>query len=213
EWRILSDLTFTVSGSHFAVDNYRQSFDKAYMDGGLLNDTRRAAASLDKDLINQLNATIEYSYIFDRHYLDVLMGTEYYSEKNSDFNAATKNSPTDLIPTMNAASEADGVPSSSETVHIISSGFGRLNYDFDQKYLLQFNFRYDGSSRLGNNKFGFFPGISIGWNSQKEDFMENSNFRKVVSKLKPRISYGVNGKVDVLDNFTSFGAYGSQGIY
>src|SRR5699024_11102911 len=160
-----------------------------------------------------LNATIEYSYIFDRHYLDVLMGTEYYSEKNSDFNAATKNSPTDLIPTMNAASEADGVPSSSETVHIISSVFGRLNYDFDQKYLLQFNFRYDGSSRLGNNKFGFFPGISIGWNSQKEDFMENSNFRKVVSKLKPRISYGVNGKVDVLDNFTSFGAYGSQGIY
>src|SRR5699024_7564142 len=161
EWRILSDLTFTVSGSHFAVDNYRQSFDKAYMDGGLLNDTRRAAASLDKDLINQLNATIEYSYIFDRHYLDVLMGTEYYSEKNSDFNAATKNSPTDLIPTMNAASEADGVPSSSETVHIISSGFGRLNYDFDQKYLLQFNFRYDGSSRLGSSICVFFLVISL----------------------------------------------------
>lgn len=213
EWNIVPDLTFKVNGSHFAVNNYNQNFNKAYMNGGAFNDTRRASASLDKILSNQLNATINYSHTFDQHHIDALLGTEYYSKKNSGFSAATKNSPTDLIPTLNAGSEADGVPSSSETKHVITSGFGRLNYDFDQKYLLQFNFRYDGSSRLGNNKFGFFPGISLGWNAHDEDFIKNSGFGEVVSKLKPRISYGVNGKIDVLGNFTSFGSYGSQGIY
>lgn len=213
EWKIIPDLTLTLNGSHFAVNNMYENFDRAFINGGVFNDTRAASASIQKVLTNQLNATLSYTHDWDLHHMDVLVGTEYYRNKQFSFSAGTKDSPTDLIHTLNAGAEANGVPSSSWTEHVISSAFGRLNYDFDTRFLLGFTFRYDGSSRLGDNKFGFFPGVSAGWNAHQEEFFQNSGVSSIVSKLKPRISYGVNGNVDVLGNYTVFGAYGSQGIY
>ncbi len=213
EWDIIPDLTLSVRGSHFAINNLNESFNKAYLNGGSLIDTRNASASTDKVLRNQLTGTLDYTHTFDKHYLSVLIGTEYYSNKDYSLSAATKNSPTDLIPTMNAGAEADGVPYSFWTRNVISSAFGRVNYDYDDKYLLGFTFRYDGSSKLGNEKFGFFPGVSVGWNAQNEDFIKYSDLADYISQLKPRISYGVNGNLSVLGNFTSFGSYGSQGVY
>src|SRR5690606_2766473 len=110
-------------------------------------------------------------------------------------------------------SEASGVPSSFETEHRIVSLFGRLNYDFADKYLLSLTFRQDGSSRLGNDKFGFFPGASFAWNAHKEPFFQNSGISNIVSTFKPRVSYGVNGNIEVLGNYQVFGSYGSQGVY
>lgn len=215
EWKILPELALTVNGSHFSVNNLDENFNKAHWNGGVWNDTRNASTRVEKVLTNQLNATLDYRKSFDGHNVDALIGTEYYNRKDFNLFAATKNSPTDIIYTLNAGAEADGVPSSSWTQHVITSLFGRLNYDFDTKYLMQFTFRYDGSSRLDKNKFGFFPGISLGWNAHEEDFFQNSGISNVIDRLKPRLSYGVNGNVDVngLGNYTVFGAYGDQGIY
>jgi len=79
--------------------------------------------------------------------------------------------------------------------------------------LFGFTFRYDGTSRLGNNKYGFFPGISVGWNAHNEDFFQRSKISSVISKLKPRVSYGVNGNIDILSNFGVFGSYGQIAVY
>src|SRR5690606_25331466 len=76
-----------------------------------------------------------------------------------------------------------------------------------------FTFRNDGSSRLGNNKFGFFPGVSLGWNAHNEGFFQDAGLDKTITKFKPRLSYGVNGNQDVLSNYGVYGSYGSQGIY
>src|SRR5690606_28213407 len=102
---------------------------------------------------------------------------------------------------------------SFETEYVIVSTFGRLLYDFDNKYLISGTFRRDGSSRLGNQKFGFFPGVSVGWNLHNESFYSDSNIKNTISRIKPRLSYGVNGNQEVLSNYGVFGAYGSQGIY
>ena len=69
------------------------------------------------------------------------------------------------------------------------------------KYLFSFVARYDGISRLKDNRWGFFPGISVGWNVMEENFWKDSKISEVISNLKPRISYGVNGNVNGIGNF------------
>lgn len=216
DWDIIDDLTLSLDGSHFAVNNHNESFNKAFRTGsttGPINATRNASVSLGRTLRNQLTGTLNYIKKFDNHNFNALIGGEYYKDNYFTTSSGTRNSPTDLIQTLNAGAEADGIPYSFESEYVITSVFGRLLYDYNNKYLVGFTFRNDGSSRLGNNKYGFFPGVSFGWNVHNEDFYMNSSINKYVSKLKPRLSYGVNGNQDVLSNYGVFGAYGSQGVY
>ncbi len=70
--------------------------------------------------------------------------------------------------------------------------FGRINYDYDGRYLVEVNGRYDGSSRFApDHRWGFFPSASLGWNINRERFMEP--LTNVVSNLKLRASYGLLG--------------------
>ncbi|MEX2641179.1 MAG: SusC/RagA family TonB-linked outer membrane protein, partial [Balneolales bacterium] len=73
--------------------------------------------------------------------------------------------------------------------------FGRVNYTFDNKYILEFNGRYDGSSRFpGVDRWGFFPSASVAWRVDQEAFMDQFDWLEV---LKPRVSYGSLGNQDV----------------
>jgi len=224
-WDITDDLEAAVTASHFTINNHNDSFNKAYLNGGTLITTRNASTELERTLRNQVTATLNYTKVLGNHTFDLLGGTEYYQDNYFASWAGTKGSPTDFIYTLNAGSEANGVPSSFETEHRIVSLFGRLNYDFDDKYLLSLTFRQDGSSRLANDKFGFFPGASFAWNAHKEPFFMNSGISDVVTTFKPRVSYGVNGNLSaletykdirnlrVLENYQVFGSYESQGVY
>ncbi len=214
DYKFLNDFTLTARGSHFAINNSNESFNKAFLNSGSLNTERVSSASHQRTLRNQFTALLNYKKtIKDNHNVSALVGTEYFKESYFSFNAATRLSPTDLIYTMNVGAEANGVPSSSRTGYEIASLFGQVNYDFDYKYLFGFTFRYDGTSRLGNNKYGFFPGVSAGWNVHNEDFFNRSEVKRFVSKLKPRVSYGVNGNIDILSNFGVFGTYGLSPVY
>ena len=59
------------------------------------------------------------------------------------------------------------------------SGFGRINYNYNMKYLLSFTARYDGISRLKDNRWGFFPGVSVGWNVMEEDFGKTQKYQEL----------------------------------
>lgn len=216
DWEIIDNLTASLNGSHFTVNNHNESFNRAYRVGsnlGPLRTAREAGVSLGRTLRNQLTGTLNYNKKFGNHNFNALIGAEYFKDNFFASSAGTRNAPTDLIETLNAGAEADGIPSSSETEYVITSAFGRLLYDYDNKYLFGFTFRNDGSSRLGNNKTDFFPGVSFGWNAHNEAFFEDSSLSKTISNLKPRLSYGVNGNQDVLSNYGVYGSYGSQGVY
>jgi TonB-linked SusC/RagA family outer membrane protein len=213
DYKFLNDFNLTVRGSHFSINNTNESFDKAYLNSGSLRTERKAAASYTRTLRDQITALLNYKKSFNQHNVNALLGTEYFKEKYFTFNAATRLSPTDLIYTMNVGSEASGVPYSYKTGYEIASVFGQVNYDFDYKYLLGLTFRHDGTSRLGNNKYDFFPGVSAGWNIHNEDFFATSKIKNVISKIKPRLSYGVNGNIDVLSNFGVFGTYAKTDVY
>ncbi|MBO9620633.1 MAG: SusC/RagA family TonB-linked outer membrane protein, partial [Niabella sp.] len=86
--------------------------------------------------------------------------------------------------------------SSSSSEYALLGFFGRVNYDFDNKYLVEFNGRYDGTSRFQQGRrFGFFPSVSAGWKVSEENFFES--IRPVVSLLKFRGSYGSLGNQEV----------------
>ena len=215
-WDIIENLKLKVVGSHFTVNNHNESFNRAYRKAstsGPLITGREAGVSLGRTLRNQLTGTLNYTKTIGGHNFNALIGAEYFKNNYFSSSAGTRNSPTDLIETLNAGAEANGIPTSFETEYVISSTFGRLLYDYDNKYLVSATYRYDGSSRLGNEKFGFFPGVSVGWNTHNEDWFNDSYIGKYVTKLKPRLSYGVNGNQDVLSNYGVYGAYGSQGTY
>ena len=135
------------------------------------------------------------NYLFtlgDKHNFTVMAG---YQEENNDY-SYMKNSITGLYSTSNPNV---GMGTGDKTVVDTRNGwatrgfFGRVNYDYDGRYLLELNGRYDGSSRFAKgNRWGFFPSASLGWNITREQFM--MPIADVVSNLKLRASYGLLGK-------------------
>ncbi len=82
----------------------------------------------------------------------------------------------------------------------LQSYFGRLNYNYDNKYLLTASLRADGSTRFGkNNKYGYFPSFALGWRMDREDFLNDAT---MVNQLKLRASYGQTGNQEVPNKIT-----------
>ena len=97
-----------------------------------------------------------------------------------------------------------------ETIRNISF-YGRVNYSFDSRYMLQATIRRDGSSVFGkNNRWGTFPSVSAAWNITEEAFMKNQN---LFSNLKLRAGYGVSGNAMGFDVYSSYNTYGASGSF
>lgn len=112
-----------------------------------------------------------------------------------------------VIQTLNAAAAVTGNTTSTKNVFI--SYFGRVLYDYKSKYLFLASFRYDGSSKFGaSNQFAPFPAASIGWRLTEERFMKSL---PVISDLKLRFSYGLNGNPGLLNDYASIATIGSSG--
>lgn len=91
------------------------------------------------------------------------------------------------------------------------SFFGRVTYNFNEKYVIAATIRKDGSSKFGaNNKWGIFPSFSTAWNISKERFLSNNH---AINDLKLRLGYGVTGNQDGLDPYRSLYLYGRVGEY
>lgn len=89
---------------------------------------------------------------------------------------------------------------SSAVENELQSFFGRLNYGYDNKYLLTATMRADGSSKFGkNNRYGYFPSVALGWNITKEDFLKESD---VLNNLKLRASWGQTGSQEIPSKIT-----------
>ena len=215
DWEIIKNLSLKAYTNFYYYDYLYQSFNKASQrQTATTPDVTRQAYAYDaKSLQQQHTVTLDYSRNFGQHNLAVLGGGEFFDYSEFVFTATGQKAPTDDIYTLNGSTERTATTSSTSAYRILS-GFGRLTYDYDDKYLFTAVARYDGISRLApDNRWGFFPGISAGWNLHKEDFFVNSGVTKVVTTLKPRISYGFNGNVAGLGNYEVQGVYSLQSVY
>lgn len=218
DWAFASKFNFMVRGSYFNSNDFKENFVKAYYDGGNYVDSRRGMFTTRSTLRNQVTSILSYKNTFGtKNHIDALVGLEYYKSEVFGSRFDTKNSPTDLIYTLNVAPELEfvrGATGTSRSAYSIGSLFSQVYYDYDNRYLLGLTFRADGTSKLDkNNRFDYFPGVSLGWNVHKESFFKESGINKVFSQIKPRVSYGVNGNIDNLSNYGVYGLYGTTSIY
>jgi TonB-linked SusC/RagA family outer membrane protein len=224
KWDLLPSLYIKATGNVYLFEVLDQSFTKATQTYSNIfsnpqsfsNTNRTAYSNFSRDFQQQYNAIINYTKSFGEvHNINAMLGTEYFGVKSFGEQVLGTKAPTDDIPTVNASTTfAAGDNYSTASAYRIISTFGRLNYDYDQRYLFTAVFRDDGVSSLAEkNRFGFFPGMSAGWNIHKEPFFESGGISKYISTLKPRVSYGVNGNVAGLGRYEVQGGYGLQGLY
>jgi len=171
-----------------------------------------ASEQRSKSVLKQYNLTGTYENTFGKHYFKGMLG--YQSEelnatylitgrKNYEYEGYT-----DIV--NGDASTASN--SSSRTAWSILSYLYRLNYSFNDKYLLEINGRFDGTSRfISKNRWGFFPSVSAGWRVSQENFWKY--MPKQVESLKLRASYGILGNQSISGYYPYSAAVGSATEY
>ena len=138
--------------------------------------------------------TLTYDGTIGKHHLNVVVGQTYEEEYTDLLTGWGVNFPEPYFLQLQNASST--YSSSYENKHAIASYIGRINYNYDEKYLLSAVVRRDGSSRLSKNiRWGTFPSVSVGWRIDKEKFFPLSP--DVMNMLKIRGSYGVLGNENI----------------
>lgn len=135
---------------------------------------------------------LTYNKQFGKTNLTVLAGYSYQKNTIESFSAGAEGFTSDSFSFFNlAAGSTQLIPTSSFSETEIQSQFGRLNLEYDDRYLFTATLRRDGASNFAvNNEFGFFPSAAIGWRISNERFLKDS---ERISNLKFRASYGVTG--------------------
>ncbi|MDB5143631.1 MAG: SusC/RagA family protein [Mucilaginibacter sp.] len=145
------------------------------------------------------NIYSSYEKTIQKHYFKLLVGSQTESFQYRDVSASREGIIVAGLPTLNTTSGIDyytGLPvppaiSGQYQDWSTAALFGRLDYNYAEKYLFEANLRYDGSSRFrSDTRWAWFPSFSAGWNIAKEDFLKDVQF---INTLKPRVSYGTAG--------------------
>ena len=161
---------------------------------------------------------LNYGFTAGKHKVDLMAGYSWEQKKNNDgFGSTVEGYYNDNLKwyNMSYAQTILGVQNSVASGYVENvkniSFYGRANYSFDGRYMLQATIRRDGSSVFGkNNRWGTFPSISGAWNITEEAFMKNQN---IFSNLKLRAGYGVSGNAMGFDVYSSYVTYGATGTF
>lgn len=193
---------FGLDYQQFEGENYETPIDEPGSGGDL---QRRFS-----DITNlTANVTLNGDYTFgDAHNVSGVVGTEYRREFEEEEETGFDGFGNRFIRVPAGASRVSFFQGFNTEFRLLSY-LGRLNYDYDGRYIATITARYDGSSRFGSaTRWGFFPSGSIGWRIAQEDFF-NLDF---VETLKLRASYGITGNSQI-GNFASRGLFDAAGLY
>ncbi len=159
----------------------------------------------------QLQLSVSYNFMLkDKHYMAFAAGTELMKMGTQYLLASNTNFISDNFLWNNLGAGAGSRPSvgSNGSYAETLSYYGRFNYVYDERFFLTANFRADGSSMFGeNHQWGYFPGVSLGWDFAKEDFLKDVN---AIDQLKLRVGFGQTGNDNlsgVDDGGNAFTAY------
>ena len=208
--------TYSADLSFWGTDSYVAS--KYYLSGNNKQTHTSASKSSSKGINWQVENTLTYDKTIGKHSFAVVLGQSAMKNKSdylggSRWNLVNVNKPSidyatgNYVQTIVTDEEGKiisvGTPTiqhsvygGNNVVHTISSLFGRISYNYDEKYMFQATVRRDGSSRFGpGHKFGVFPSVGGGWNVHEEKFMEPT--RKFLNEFKLRASYGLLGNENI----------------
>ena len=138
--------------------------------------------------------TINYDGKFGLHHINAVVGQTFERELFHTLTGKGVNMPEPYYLQVNNAEETDAT--SYESEHVLASYIGRINYDFNEKYLISATARRDGSSRLSSNdRWDWFPSVSGGWRMEREEFFPVAESK--INLFKLRGSYGVLGNENI----------------
>ncbi len=149
--------------------------------------------------------TVTYNKSFGEHRINAMAGYSHESETNEGFWMQNWDFPTDAFTYNNmgtgfALTRGEAPHSSHKTMEKLIGFFTRVSYNYADKYMAMVSMRREGSSKFGkDNKWGNFPGISLGWNIDNEPFMENV---LLIENLKLRAGFGITG-INILGPYQS----------
>ena len=210
-WEIIDNLKFK---TEFGYDTYKLDTQK-YMGASTYYvqnvpssvNQGKPAITLIKQYRTKYRNTNTLNYDFQkllgensRHHLSALIGQEYIIEKNEELTNTVHGFPSSFTASDCWNLTTQGTPYEItdffDPDDILLSYFGRINYDFDSKYIVSATFRADGSSKFAEgNRWGFFPSAAVAWRISSEPFMENT--RNWLDDLKLRFSYGTAGNNNI----------------
>lgn len=203
--KITKDLTWGIKGAA----NFNSDFSKlhdhpvdvyffstgAYQNNGV-STTLGVRDNFNQSLLMTLYSTLNYSKRFgDDHTFGALAGYNQESFKNRFLQGMRPTFPADDLKELNAGSANGQATAGTSYEWAIQSVFGRLNYDYKERYLLEANFRYDGTSRIhSTNRWGLFPSVSAAWRLSNEAFLSDKAW---LDHLKIRASWGKLGNQNI----------------
>jgi iron complex outermembrane receptor protein len=217
EVKILKGLVYTLSISGQKEQTTRDIYYNS-LSGQAVGANGRAYRGNYENNKQVIESYFNYEKSFGLHNIKLLGGYSWQQDRIGDgFGVSTQGYTNDLLTFYNLYV---GNPFQAANVRfdngIIStlrliSYYGRINYQYDDKYLFQVSLRNDGSSAFGkNNRWGYFPAVSAGWRITQESFMAD---QKIFDELKLRAGYGVSGNSLGFDAFTSMVRYSSGGRF
>ena len=212
-WEIIDNLKFK---TELGYDTYKYDRDRFYgtttyyvRNNVAAENQGKPAIQLTKQYRSKIRNTNTLNYDFEKlfaegslHHLNALVGHEYVLEKNEQLTNVVVGFP-DWVSSQDAwkltnmaGTTAQEITNFYDPDDILLSYFGRINYDYDSKYLISATFRADGSSKFADgNRWGFFPSAAIAWRISSEPFMEST--RDWLDDLKLRFSYGTAGNNNI----------------
>ncbi|OXB25267.1 SusC/RagA family protein [Flavobacterium tructae] len=205
-WKLAKDLKFQ---SDLGLDNSNYSDYRFYGSSTYFSSTAKIGAGKpgmvmsDRKDVRFRNAnTLNYDFkniLGDNHHLTALLGEEMITTTSNTVTTTILNYPEFFDLDQAKKLTTQGTPFSVDNFYSaddkLLSFFGRLNYDYKDRYLVTASFRADGSSRfLGNNRWGYFPAAAAAWKISEEDFLKNASW---LNLLKLRLSYGEAGNNNI----------------
>ncbi len=201
----LKNFTFRTAGSYTWNNSKSTSFSDANSRAYLMgpdNPGINGKIGNSENYRYQITNTVTYNKVFgEKHKVTALIGQEaIYQESESNSMTLIKfpliNFGLDDI-TNATVSDKDADRSSAS----MSSYFGRVNYNYDDRYLLTATIRRDGSSKFGADyRYGTFPSVAAAWRLSQESFWKNSKINNIINDLKFRFEYGITGNNDIANS-------------
>lgn len=183
--------------------SYWTGFDKSYEAETYFDENKTVGPSnLSVNSYNNTYTTFDAMATYEKqikdHTFKILVGTSVEQSCDRSLYGYRNTFPNNYLYELSSGDKSTANNSSDLKENALISYFGRINYSFKDRYLLEGNFRYDGSSRFAkNNRWGFFPSVSVGWRISEEVFWKESKISNVFDNLKFRASYGVLGNQNI----------------
>jgi TonB-linked SusC/RagA family outer membrane protein len=204
----LKDLSFSGKAGITYHTNYNKSFlAETYFDNSKTVGPTSLSVTSGNNTYQTFEGVLKYDKNIAYHAINIMAGTSLETYRDNSLWGYRNNFPNNYLYELAAGSASSMSNDGSSNEWALLSYFGRFNYSWSDRYLLEINARYDGSSRFAkNNRWGFFPSFSVGWRISEENFWKDLSISNIINNFKIRGSWGVLGNQNI-------GTYPYQQIY